>query len=108
MLDILSEVMNDEMRLNDINDDRLYLSYSAQPTMCRMLSFARTAYSFTCSALLTLLVRSATLIRSLARSLAHSGAHGKVIRVYGMNASISYSLKPLCRDPIDGTVATMT
>ena len=59
-------------------------------------SFTRTAHSFACSALLASLARSAALIRSLARSLAHSGAHGKAIYVYGMNASISYNLKPLC------------
>ena len=35
-------------------------------------------------------------LRSRARSLAHSVAHGKAINVYGMNASISYNLKPLC------------
>jgi len=58
--------------------------------------FARTAHSFACSALLTLLARSAALIRSLARSLTHSGAHGLVINVYELNASISYSFSPLC------------
>ena len=48
--------------------------------------------------MLALLARFAALIRSLARSLDHSGDHGKVIFVYEMNALISYNLKPLC-DP---------
>ena len=50
--------------------------------------FARTAHSFACSALL------AALIRSVARSLTRSRAHGK--DVYEVNASISYSFNPLC------------
>ena len=40
--------------------------------------------------------RSAALICSLARSFTHSGAHENEVFVYGMNASISYSFKPLC------------
>jgi len=60
-------------------------------------SFARTAHSFACSALLATLVRFAALIRSLARSLTHSGAHGK--EVYELNVSISYSFNPLCGAP---------
>ena len=58
-------------------------------------SFTCTAHSFACSALLALLARSTALIRSLARSLAHSGAHGKEVLVYELNASISYSFNPL-------------
>ena len=61
-------------------------------------SFARTAHSFACSALLASLARSAALIRSLARSLTHSGAHGEEVFVYELNASISYHLRPLCTD----------
>ena len=44
-------------------------------------SFARTAHSFACSALLASLARSAALIRSL--------AHGKKFFVFDINASIS-------------------
>ena len=39
---------------------------------------------------------SAALICSLARSLAHSGAHGTVAYVYEMNALISYHFGPIC------------
>ena len=53
-------------------------------------SFARTAYSFACSALLATLARSAALICSLARSLTHSRGHGKEVFVYELNAPISY------------------
>ena len=52
-----------------------------------------TAHSFACSALLA---RSAALIRSLARSLNHSGPHGREVFVHRTNASISYNLNPLC------------
>ena len=41
-------------------------------------SFARTVHWFACSAMVTSLVRSAALIRLLARSPTHSPAHGKV------------------------------
>ena len=37
------------------------------------------------------LARSAALIHSFARSFTHSGAHGKEIHVYELNALISYS-----------------
>merc|ERR1712002_165326 len=67
-------------------------------------SFARTAHSFACSALLASLARSAALIRSLARSLTHSGAHGKVVHVYELNASISYSFSPLWVGGRDGAI----
>ena len=60
-------------------------------------SFARPAHSFACSALLASLARSAALIRSLALSLTRSRAHGKVVYVFEMNASISYSFNPLCK-----------
>ena len=43
-----------------------------------------------------------SLFRSLVRShrsLTHSGAHGKDVFVYELNASISYNMKPLCRAP---------
>ena len=62
-------------------------------------SFTRTAYSLTCFALLTSLARSAALNGSHARSLNQSGAYGKVIYICEMNASISYSLNPLCTAP---------
>ena len=39
-------------------------------------SFARTAHSFACSALLVLLARYTALTRSLARSLIHSQSRG--------------------------------
>ena len=51
-------------------------------------SFACTAYSFARFALLASLARSAALIRLLARSLTCSGAHGKVMYVYELDASI--------------------
>ena len=54
--------------------------YVGQPTAH---SFARTAHSFACSALLASLARSAELIRSHARSLTRSRAHGKVIYIFG-------------------------
>jgi len=50
-----------------------------------LIRLLRTAHSFACSAL-----------RSFVRSLAHSGAHGKEVYVYELNASISYSFSPLC------------
>ena len=59
-------------------------------------SFARTAHSFACSALLASLARSAALIHSLAGSLTHSGAHGEKVYVYRLNTLISCSLRPLC------------
>ena len=40
--------------------------------------------------------RFARALRSLVRSLAHSGARGKVIFVYELNASVSYNFSPLC------------
>ena len=40
--------------------------------------------------------RFAALIRSLARSLTRSRAHGKEVHVYELNASISYRFNPLC------------
>ena len=49
-------------------------------------SFARTAHSFACSPLLASLARSAALIRSLARSLTRSRAHGKEIFVHELKA----------------------
>ena len=57
-------------------------------------SLARAAHTFACSALLASLARSAALIRSLARSLTHSGAHGKEVHVYELNASISCNFGP--------------
>ena len=47
-------------------------------THSSLCSFAWTAHSFTCSALLALLVHSAALIRSLACSFTHSRACGEV------------------------------
>ena len=47
-------------------------------TRSSVRSFARTAHSFACSALLALLAHSAALIHSLPRSLTHSLACGKV------------------------------
>ena len=63
-------------------------------TIC---SFARTAHSFACSALLATLARSAALICSLAGSLTRSGAHGTEVYVHELNVSISYLFNPLCR-----------
>ena len=68
---------------------------SAQLRNC-VPSFARTAHSFACSTLLASIACSAALIRSLARSLALSRAHGKEVFIYELNASISYLLNPLC------------
>ena len=51
--------------------------------------------------------RSAALIRSLARSLTRSGAHGKEVFVYELNASISYNLGPLCDDAIVAGVSSV-
>ena len=62
-------------------------SYWATRSSAR--SFARTAHSFACSALLASLARSTALIPSLARSLTRSGAHGNEIYIYELNASIS-------------------
>ena len=47
-------------------------------TRSSVRSFTRTAHSFACSALLASLARSAVLICSLAHSLTHSQARGKV------------------------------
>ena len=58
-------------------------------------SFARTAHSFDCSALLAPLTRSAALIRSFARSLTHSIPKLKEVSDHEMNASIWYRLNPL-------------
>ena len=57
---------------------------------------ACTAHSFACAALFASLTRSAALICSLAHSLTHSEADGRVFFVYRMSASISYHLNPLC------------
>ena len=40
--------------------------------------------------------RSAALIPSFARSLTHSGAHGKGVFAFELNASISKGFNPLC------------
>ena len=56
----------------------------------------RSHHSFACFALLASLACSAALICSLARLITYSGAHGKDIFVYELNASISYSLNSLC------------
>ena len=76
------------------NSQEYKLEYWA--TRSSVWSFARTAHSFACSALLASLARSAALIRSLARSLTRSRAHGKAVFVYEMNASISSHFNPLC------------
>ena len=55
----------------------------------------RSHHSFACFALLASLACSAALICSLARLITYSGAHGKDIFVYELNASISYSLNSL-------------
>ena len=39
-----------------------------------------------------------SFVRSLARSLTHSGAHGKETYVFELNALISYCFNPLCDD----------
>ena len=62
-------------------------------------SFARTAHSFACSALLASLARTAALICSLARSITHSGAHRKEVVFYFakcVNYSISCHCNQLC------------
>ena len=63
----------------------------------RARSFVRTSHSFACSALLASLARSGALIRSFARSLTRSRAHGKAVFVYEMNSSILYNSGPQCR-----------
>ena len=68
-----------------------HIEYWAIHTSAR--SFARTAHSFACSALLAALARSTTLIRSLARSRAHR----KVLYVYEMDALISFSFYLMCK-----------
>ena len=55
-------------------------------SLIRLLRTARFARALCCA-------------HSFARSLAHSGSHGKVVVVHGMNASFSYSFKPLCMVP---------
>ena len=55
-------------------------------SLVRLLRTARFARALRCA-------------HSFARSLTHSGAHGKEVFVYEMNASISYHLKPLCSAP---------
>ena len=60
-------------------------------------SFARTAHSFDCSALLGSLARIAAPIRSLACSLTRSQARGKEIYVYKLKSSIPYSFNQLCK-----------
>ena len=51
-------------------------------------SFARTVHSFACSALLASHACSAALIRSLARSIAHSRARGKVEESRSQNQDV--------------------
>ena len=58
----------------------------------------RTAHSFACSTLVSLLVCSVVLICSLTCSLTRFQAHGKEVFVHEINASISYSFNPLCTD----------
>ena len=59
--------------------------------------FAHATNSFTCSALLSLLVSSIALIRLLVCSPTCSWILAKEVIVRDMNASISYSFYPLCR-----------
>ena len=54
-----------------------------------------TAHLFAFSAMLASLARSVALICSLARPLAHSGAHGKEF-VNGVKVTISHSFNLLC------------
>ena len=65
-------------------------------TMKSIHSFVRIDHLFTCFTLFASLARSAALICLLARSLTHSRAHWTEVFVYGLNASISYILNPLC------------
>ena len=53
----------------------------------RLLRTARFARALRCAL---------SFARSLTRSLAHSGPHGKVVHDYELSASISYSFSPLC------------
>ena len=76
--------------LNDYKVDAKSTRLFALP-LARLLKLLTHSLS---SALLVSLARSTALIRLLARSLNHSGAHGKEIYVYESNASISYSFYP--------------
>ena len=81
------------------SNQELRLKYWATRSSIRL--FARTAHSFACSGLLTLLAPSAALTRSLTHS-ANSLAHGTVIdsmAIYSVFFSILAHSEALLREP---------